>query len=226
MNTLRSSWAVTLAMLVGLGTGCQPSPDAVAPPAATATPAAGATPAGAAAVRITLAPLAGGFTKPLAVTNAGDGTGDLYVVEQAGTVRVIRQGALDPRPFLTITNLVRSTGNEQGLLGLAFHPDFKRNGLLFVNYTDLRGNTVIARYTGGSWLLISTGAQRGFPSAPSPTRTNRSGRLTRSGSLAVSRPVNSAIFSSHTELIHAPIIICAVEFIKASAVVNSFSISP
>jgi glucose/arabinose dehydrogenase len=71
------------------------------------------------------------------------------VLEQAGRIRVIRNGQLDPQPYLDISNKVGSSGNEQGLLGIAFHPDFAANGYFYVNYTDVNGNTVIARFHAG-----------------------------------------------------------------------------
>jgi len=92
--------------------------------------------------------LVAGLTNPLDFATAKDGTGRLFVVEQAGTIRIIQRGALLPGPFLNITNLVES-GGEEGLLGLAFHPWYKTNGRFFVNYTR-RANgqlqTVIAEY--------------------------------------------------------------------------------
>ena len=69
----------------------------------------------------------------------------LFVVEQPGRIRVIVDGVLQPQPFLDIRELV-STGGEQGLLGLAFHPDFAANGRFFVNYTDREGDTQIVAY--------------------------------------------------------------------------------
>jgi glucose/arabinose dehydrogenase len=96
---------------------------------------------------IDLRPLLTGLNEPLFVTHAGDGTGDLYIVEKAGTIRVARGEAVAPRPFLDIRSLVDSDSSERGLLGLAFHPSYRTNGYFYVNYTDLRGNKVIARYT-------------------------------------------------------------------------------
>jgi glucose/arabinose dehydrogenase len=87
-----------------------------------------------------------GFTRPLLLTHAGDGSGRLFVVEQAGRIRVIENGAVHADPFLDLTTQVGSEGNEQGLLGLAFHPDFEQNGLLYIDYTDLSGNTVVSRF--------------------------------------------------------------------------------
>ena len=64
-----------------------------------------------------------GFESPLDVTNAGDGSGRLFVAEQAGRIRIVKDGALVERPFLDITGRIAS-GGERGLLGLAFHPDY------------------------------------------------------------------------------------------------------
>lgn len=90
--------------------------------------------------------VAEGFNSPVLVTNAGDGSGRLFVVEQPGTIWVIKNGAILAEPFLQIRDQVGSQGNEQGLLGLAFHPDYENNGFFYVNYTDVNGNTVISRF--------------------------------------------------------------------------------
>jgi glucose/arabinose dehydrogenase len=90
--------------------------------------------------------VASGLTFPVTVTNAGDGTGRLFIVQQTGQIRILVNGSILPMPFLDISNLV-SFGGEQGLLGLAFHPDYAVNGFFYVDYTDTNGNTVVARYT-------------------------------------------------------------------------------
>ena len=69
----------------------------------------------------------------------------LFVVEQAGRIRIVRNGSLVEKPFLDISTRV-SSGNERGLFSVAFHPDFNANGSLFVNFTDLDGTTRIERY--------------------------------------------------------------------------------
>ncbi|MGD8751910.1 MAG: PQQ-dependent sugar dehydrogenase [Anaerolineales bacterium] len=92
------------------------------------------------------APVASGLNKPVGMTHADDGSGRLFVIEQAGLIRIVQNGELLPTPFLDIRDLVGSRGNEQGLLGLAFHPRFSENGYLFVNYTDNNGDTVISRF--------------------------------------------------------------------------------
>lgn len=91
--------------------------------------------------------IAEGLNKPVHLTHAGDGSGRLFVVEQPGVIRIITDGQINPTPFLDIRPIVGSRGNEQGLLSVAFHPDYTTNGFFFVNYTDTRGDTVIARYT-------------------------------------------------------------------------------
>jgi glucose/arabinose dehydrogenase len=87
-----------------------------------------------------------GLDRPVFVTHAGDGSGRLFVVEKGGAIRIIEEGRLLDRPFLDIRDRVGSRGSEQGLLGLAFAPDFGRTGAFFVNYTDPSGNTVISRF--------------------------------------------------------------------------------
>jgi glucose/arabinose dehydrogenase len=88
----------------------------------------------------------GGLEKPLGLTHAGDGSGRLFVVEQPGRIWIIQNSQLSQQPFLDITDRVGSSGNEQGLLGLAFHPDYPQNGYFFVNYTDRNGDTLISRF--------------------------------------------------------------------------------
>ena len=95
---------------------------------------------------IQIQPVASGFASPVTVTNAGDGSGRLFIVQQSGQIRILVNGTVLPTPFLDIHELVSCCG-EQGLLGLAFHPDYANNGFFYVNYTDVAGNTVVARYT-------------------------------------------------------------------------------
>lgn len=101
---------------------------------------------GASAQGVRLVKVASGFERPTSVTNAGDGSGRVFVVEQGGLVRVMRDGQVQPQPFLDLHSLTRA-GGERGLLGLAFDPKFGQNGRLFVDYTNQNGDTVIARYT-------------------------------------------------------------------------------
>jgi glucose/arabinose dehydrogenase len=78
------------------------------------------------------------------VAAPGEPVGRLFVVEKQGQVRILRGTKLDPEPFLDLrgqVGLERRDNGEQGLLGLAFHPQFKKNGRFFVNYTDEKGDT-------------------------------------------------------------------------------------
>lgn len=86
-----------------------------------------------------------GFVSPVEITNAGDSR--LFVVQKGGLIRILNaDGTVNAAPFLNLSSLV-STNSERGLLGLAFHPNYATNGYFFVNYTNLAGNTIIARYS-------------------------------------------------------------------------------
>jgi len=96
-------------------------------------------------VKLVVRVVVGGLESPLDVTSAEDGSGRLFVVEQAGRIRVVTEGRLVQRPFLDIVGRI-SSGGERGLLGLAFHPDFPNDPRLFVDYTDRDGNTVVSSF--------------------------------------------------------------------------------
>src|SRR5689334_19458051 len=95
-----------------------------------------------------------GFTAPIDIANAGDGSGRLFVAEQGGVIWIVENGARRGTPFLDVSSLVACCG-ERGLLGLAFHPQYRTNGRFFVDYTRRSdGATVIAEYR------VSADAQR------------------------------------------------------------------
>lgn len=89
--------------------------------------------------------VATGLRNPVALAASPTDPSILFVVEQEGLVRVIRDGALAGTPFLDL-RAETSTGGERGLLGLAFSPDYRESGRLFVNFTNRNGDTVIARF--------------------------------------------------------------------------------
>ena len=91
-------------------------------------------------------PVANGLQSPVGISNAGDGSTRLFVIEQSGKIRIIKDGILLSEIFLNISDRVGSRGSEQGLLGLAFHPDYAVNGYFYVNYTDKQGTTIISRF--------------------------------------------------------------------------------
>ena len=115
-------------------------------PAAIAPPASGAD----LAPYFTLTQVASGLTQPVAAANAGDGSGRLFIIERAGVVRILQAGSLLSTPFLDIRSRVEDGGSEQGLLGLAFHPDYASNGRFFVHYTRADRALVIAEYAVGA----------------------------------------------------------------------------
>lgn len=126
-------------------TATQPGPTSTA----TQAPTPPATIFDPSAVSLAIEEVGSGFVEPTFVTDAGDGTGTLYVTEKGGTIRFLT-GEL----FIDLTDRVINTGmsgnkREQGLLGLAFHPDFENNGYFYVHYNDFAGDTVISRFQVG-----------------------------------------------------------------------------
>ncbi len=90
--------------------------------------------------------VAEGFDRPVGLAHAGDGSGRIFILEQPGLIRILENGTIKETPFLDIRARVGDDENEQGLLGIAFHPNYPQNGYFFLNYTDTAGDTVIARY--------------------------------------------------------------------------------
>lgn len=114
---------------------------------------------------------------PLFLTQAGDGSGRLFVVEQSGRIRVLEGHVLHPVPFLDITKQVLS-GGERGLLGLAFHPDYRRNGRFFVNYTRKPdGATVLAEYQKGVTATSASQEERILLVVPQPYPNHNGGMV-------------------------------------------------
>jgi glucose/arabinose dehydrogenase len=85
---------------------------------------------------VTLEEVATGFHKPTHVTHAGDGSGRLYVVEQRGMIWIVANGKRLPEPFLDIRERVQDASGEKGLFSVAFHPRYRDNGLLYLDYTS------------------------------------------------------------------------------------------
>ncbi|MDQ2965425.1 MAG: PQQ-dependent sugar dehydrogenase, partial [Chloroflexota bacterium] len=112
-------------------------------------------------------------------THAGDGLGRLFVVEQTGRIRVIKGGVLLPTAFLNLSASI-STGGERGLLGLAFHPQFKTNGKFYVNFTLRNGATAINEYRVASPYTADTAAWqtgRRILTIPQPYSNHNGGNL-------------------------------------------------
>ena len=96
-------------------------------------------------VQLELVEFASGFNQPVDIANANDER--LFIVEKRGIIYILdTNGDRLTQPFLNIDDRVRSTENERGLLGLAFHPNFSDNGYFYVNYTGNDGDTRISRF--------------------------------------------------------------------------------
>jgi glucose/arabinose dehydrogenase len=104
-------------------------------------------------------PVVSGLASPVGLAAPRSEPGRLYVVEQGGTIRVVERGKLRAAPFLDLRRLVRS-GGEQGLLGLAFHPRYAKNRLLYVNYTDTNGDTNVVEYRASGTRALPGSARR------------------------------------------------------------------
>jgi len=125
-----------------------PDIDSAIAPAPDASTAADCVPkSGTTLADLRLQEVTSGLSKPVFVT-APPGDTRLFVLEQAGRIRLVENGTLTDTPFLDISDRVNDAGGEQGLLGLAFHPGWSTNGKFYVYYTGGTGNgeTVVAEY--------------------------------------------------------------------------------
>lgn len=114
---------------------------------------------------------------PVFLTHASDGSARIFVVEQPGRVRIVEQGVLLSSPFLDITDRIL-TGGERGLLGLAFHPEFRRNRRFYVNYTRKPdGATVVAEYRCGPSRNESGHNERILLVVPQPYANHNGGMI-------------------------------------------------
>ena len=130
-------------------------------------------------VQIRLEPMYQGFELPVFFTDAGDGSGRSFVVEKTGKIWVIDNGQIVAEPFLDVSAKITARGSEQGLLGMAFAPDYAASGHFLVNYTDTAGATTVERYT----VAADDGNQADPASAfvvltvPQPAQNHNAGML-------------------------------------------------
>jgi glucose/arabinose dehydrogenase len=155
------------------GSSSSPTPVPSATPP-TASCAAGAPVAGNPALTARL--VASGLRNPLDLQAAPGDRERLYVVEQGGRVRVIRNGELQATPFLDVSGRI-SSGGERGLLGLAFHPQFATNRRFFVNYTDPRGDTAVAEFRATSADAADAATERVLLRQAQPFANHNGGGL-------------------------------------------------
>ncbi len=131
--------------------------------------------AGGSSLSISLSFVVRGLQPLTQVTNAGDGTDRLFVVEQRGTVRVVQNGSLRSGYFMDIRSRV-GEGGERGLLGLAFHPDFETNRQVYAFYTRDGGDIVVARFrTNNARTDVSESSYAPLMVIEHSARTNHNG---------------------------------------------------
>jgi hypothetical protein len=124
-----------------------------------------------------LAPVVSGLASPIFVGNAGDHSDRLFIVEQAGTIRVLQSGASTTTVFLDIRAKVLA-GGERGLLGLAFHPQYAVNGRFFVYYTrGADGTLVVAEYRVSLDPNVADPAEQVLLTIPHPNTNHNGGML-------------------------------------------------
>lgn len=132
-----------------------------------------------------LDPVATGFSRPILVTHAGDGSGRLFVVENRGKIRIVDSaGTVLPAEFLDLgtagLNRVSQSGNERGLLGMAFHPNYASNGRFFVSYTRASdGASIIEEFSvsGNPNLADTSSGQVVFGPLAQPDTNHNGGHL-------------------------------------------------
>ncbi len=168
---LRSS---LVAVMVG---GVLLTPVLTSPAGAVVVPSPGLPPAGVAdpaGVSLHLKQAATGLVEPIFVATAPEGRSRLYVVERAGRVKLYSGGEIDDRPYLSIRGRVNASGGEQGLLGLAFSPNFLTDRHLWVSYTDSAGALQVSRFTASSPTArhVSGSTERKVLRVPHPGQTN------------------------------------------------------
>jgi len=123
-----------------------------------------------------LAVVTSGLSSPLFLT-APPGDDRLFIVEKTGRIRIVKNGALLATPFLDIGSQV-SNGGEQGLLGLAFHPQYGQNGIFVVNYTDPNGDTRVSRFAvSANPDLADGGSEQLVLAVPQPFTNHNGGML-------------------------------------------------
>jgi len=144
---------------------------------ATASPCSDDDPEGA-VPSISLREVAAGFEFPVHIASAGDGSDRLFVVEQPGRIRTLHEGLLHPEVFLDIQGRVES-GGERGMLGVAFHPTFSKNGFFFVNYTSGEGglHTVVSRFHAPGGKRADVASEKILLSVDQPYPNHNGGQL-------------------------------------------------
>jgi glucose/arabinose dehydrogenase len=127
---------------------------------------------------IKLSLLVDGLQQPVAIAHANDGSQRLFILEQEGRIRIIHKGKLQDRPFMDIRNRV-SSGGERGLLGIAFHPQFRTNGRFFINYTGNKDGLriFVSEFQANPSGAVNINSERQLLSIAQPYSNHNGGQL-------------------------------------------------
>jgi glucose/arabinose dehydrogenase len=118
---------------------------------------------------------AGNFDRPIGITHAGDSSDRVFIVEQRGRIRIIENGLVNPTPFLDIQERVNCC-REEGLLGLAFPPEYTQKGYFYVYYTRLDGNNQVSRFhISADMNIADPGSEEEILFLHHPTYSNHNG---------------------------------------------------
>jgi glucose/arabinose dehydrogenase len=177
---IRRGRVVSAVLLLGALGACGGDGGTTPTPAPTATPGTPVSCVGVEPVpgipALTARLVASGFVDPLDLQSVSGDDERLYVVEQRGRIRVVRNGQVLGETFLDISDRIR-TGGERGLLGLAFHPQFGTNRRFFINYTNRSGDTHIAELTAASADRADPATERVLLVVPQPFANHNGGGL-------------------------------------------------
>lgn len=120
--------------------------------------------------------IADGLSQPVLVTGA-PGSARLYVVEREGTIRTVNNGTVAQRPFLDLRDRLLSSSIEQGLLGLAFHPDFETNRRAFAYWTDQNGDSRLGEFRARGPGRANPGSMKMILEVDQPAERHNAGNL-------------------------------------------------
>ncbi|WP_018611049.1 PQQ-dependent sugar dehydrogenase [Segetibacter koreensis] len=118
-----------------------------------------------------------GLSKPVDIKEVNDSSHRLFIVEQTGKIRIWNGTSLLPSPYLDVASKITTSGGEQGLLSLAFHPNYSSNGYFYIYYTNISGDITIARYTRSSADVADSSSGVILMTIPKPFANHNGGNL-------------------------------------------------
>jgi glucose/arabinose dehydrogenase len=164
LRAIAQRGVVIAAVVLMISLAWGPAAEPAKAEAGTAAPSAAPSPLNPALIKFRQ--VGAGFDHPVAIVDAGDGSGRLFIVEKTGYISILRYGRKRTPPFLDVHTLIDAAANERGLLGLAFHPDYVHNGYFYTVYTAPGGAETLSRWTrsatdpnladAGSQLIVMT----------------------------------------------------------------------